>query len=348
MNEPKASMAVLAKTRAMYGRRIRRDDYREMLHKKSVSEVAGYLKYDTQYRKTLSPVQETLIHRGQLEDLLRRDLHERYIRLSRFSISDSLMYKFPFLKYEIDIVLMALRYFDAHEMGHFMANVPGFLIGKVGFDMLALAQAKTGRDLLLQLDHTRYRKLIEPHYDPVTDKFRRSSCEAALYNDYYDQVFAYVDSHFTGNTAGELRKIFQQEVAVSNTAVIYRMKRYFNGEGEEIRRRLICRHDPRSAKELESLIRAKDAEALIEMLRKGRNISTSVGAGPEDYLDIEHIERLFRLRLSRRTVRMSRSPVVVFVAYMALATIEMENLINIIEGIRYGVPESEIESILVM
>ena len=63
---------VSAKVRALYGHRLMPEDYNAMLHAHSVSEVASYLKAHTGYKAALADVNESTLHRGYLETILRR------------------------------------------------------------------------------------------------------------------------------------------------------------------------------------------------------------------------------------------------------------------------------------
>jgi V/A-type H+/Na+-transporting ATPase subunit C len=71
------SQALTAKVHAMYGRRLTPQNYRELVRKQSVSEVAAYLKQQTAYSPLLRDINENFIHRGQLENILRRDLFDQ-------------------------------------------------------------------------------------------------------------------------------------------------------------------------------------------------------------------------------------------------------------------------------
>jgi V/A-type H+-transporting ATPase subunit C len=45
--------ALSGKTRAMFGRLLTSKDYHEMVQKRSVSDIASYLKYNTHYKDVL-------------------------------------------------------------------------------------------------------------------------------------------------------------------------------------------------------------------------------------------------------------------------------------------------------
>ena len=68
----KASNAVLAKARALYGRRLRAEDYRRLTDCHTMTELANELKALPLYANTLAEVNPTYARRAQLENLLRQ------------------------------------------------------------------------------------------------------------------------------------------------------------------------------------------------------------------------------------------------------------------------------------
>ena len=75
---PYSSNVILAKARAMYGRCLTAQDFHNLLACHSVSEIASYLKNRTAYAGVLADINESTIHRGHLESLLRRKLWNDY------------------------------------------------------------------------------------------------------------------------------------------------------------------------------------------------------------------------------------------------------------------------------
>ena len=51
---------------------------------------------------------------------------------------------------------------------------------------------------------------------------------------------------------------------------------------------------------------------------------------------------------ARRHIHYSIHPMVVLVSYIILMDVELDDIINIIEGIRYGMPPEEIKPMLVL
>ena len=106
----KASNAVLAKARALYGRRLRAEDYRRLTDCRTMTELANELKALPLYANTLAEVNPTYARRAQLENLLRQSQYERFDSLCRYDRSaGSSVYQYLTLCCEVDELTAALR-----------------------------------------------------------------------------------------------------------------------------------------------------------------------------------------------------------------------------------------------
>ena len=98
-----SSGAIPAKARAKYGRRLTSEDYNNLIHCKTVAEVANYLKSNTYYNDVLSQLNEHNIHRGQVELLLKQKLFYDFDELCRYeSRSGNGFSSFIVIRYEIN------------------------------------------------------------------------------------------------------------------------------------------------------------------------------------------------------------------------------------------------------
>ena len=73
MGNTQASNAILAKARAMYGRRLTARNYQELLNCRDLPDLISYLKTRTSYSEALQAANPATTHRAQLETLLRFD-----------------------------------------------------------------------------------------------------------------------------------------------------------------------------------------------------------------------------------------------------------------------------------
>ena len=118
---------ILAKARAMYGNSLKSQNYLELLNCHSVSEVASYLKNRTSYAVMLTEINETTIHRGHLEMLLRRKLFNDYSSLSRYDATVGMhMSAYIIRRGEIDQIIQCLRLMNAGRSDEFFFSMPLF------------------------------------------------------------------------------------------------------------------------------------------------------------------------------------------------------------------------------
>lgn len=106
--------AVLAKARALYGSRLRADDYRRLMACRTMTELAAALKEYPLYSEALADVNPQYARRVQLENLLRQSLYTRYDSLCRYDRSaGSKVYEYFTLCCEVDELTPAMRCLDA-------------------------------------------------------------------------------------------------------------------------------------------------------------------------------------------------------------------------------------------
>ena len=140
---PYSSNVILAKARAMYGRCLTAQDFHNLLACHSVSEIASYLKNRTAYAGVLADINESTIHRGHLESLLRRKLWNDYASLSRYDRTVGMrMSDYLIQLAEIQQILACLRLMSAGRTQEFFFAMPMFLNGHTHLDLARMAHSK--------------------------------------------------------------------------------------------------------------------------------------------------------------------------------------------------------------
>ena len=139
MSSEMASNAILAKARAMYGKCLSDNDYRQLMDCRNVSEVASYLKSRTNYRAVLAGLNENEVHRGQLEPILRQNLYYDISSLSRYARDKSLVFSnFIISEMEIEQIIRCLTLLNIGKSEELIYSVPMALdsFTKVSFEAL--------------------------------------------------------------------------------------------------------------------------------------------------------------------------------------------------------------------
>lgn len=337
--------AIFTKSKAMYGRMLTVSDYEQLMHKSSVPDCAAYLKSQTHYSAVLRDVQETQIHRGALETLLRREMFERFIRLTHYAGRENRFFFDYFVtKLEIQFIINCVRLIGSDSQNEFMQSVPGYVVPYMTFDVLKLSTVNSSSELMEVLKGTPYFKVLTPLLSdgklpslPVV--------EHALLEYYYAHVYQLVDRQFRGDTGRQLKSLFATQAQLHNIQAIYRLKRTFGGKPEEIERILLNYKGRLPRHIVEELIHAPSAERVLEILSSSRYRSYF---HPDHFRYIEYSTGSIRYNVAKRYLTFSQSPPVAFVAFMILNEIEIDNIINIIEGVRYRLDVSSIRPLLIL
>lgn len=136
-----SSNVILAKARAMYGRRLTRANYRELLECRTVSEVASYLKNQTPYGSILAGINESDIHRGQLEIRLRQKLFEDNSALCRYEVTIGEHFaNYLISRGEIEQILHSLVLLEGDVPEEYLFAMPAYLTAHTHLDLTALSQ----------------------------------------------------------------------------------------------------------------------------------------------------------------------------------------------------------------
>lgn len=338
--------AIMTKVRALYGKRLTENDYDNLLSKKTVGEVAAYLKKETCYAQDLQEVKEELVHRGQLENLVRRRPLDIYTRLLKYAYSETLFLRLYVMQNEIEQLLTAIRLLNAGNMDRYIITLPVHLARLMSFDLFAMAGARSFDELLNVLEHSDYYRVVGRFRPSGAHKIVDiTTFEAALLTYYYQTALDIAARDYHGDTRENLRQLFYRQVAVHNLSVIFRM-RYFLKSDRDVAAARMVRVEGQSSKLLDRLLQMADIREMQEFLAGVGPLRRIGFAWSEDGWQMARQMTDLRRRFSQRMFRFSTQPAVVVITYMTLLDAEINNVVNIIEGIRYGVPPAELKSLL--
>ena len=223
----KASNAVLAKARALYGRRLRAEDYRRLTDCHTMTELANELKALPLYANTLAEVNPTYARRAQLENLLRQSQYERFDSLCRYDRSaGSSVYQYLTLCCEVDELTAALRCLDAGRPGDYLYRLPDFLEQRCSIDLYALAKATDLQSLLAAVQGTPWAKVLAPLANAKPDRGLTAQAEPLMQEYRHRALVAMAPKPAKQGEQPGLRELIELECdtsAVSNAARLIRV-----------------------------------------------------------------------------------------------------------------------------
>lgn len=337
-----SSNVILAKARAMYGRRLTKQNYTDLLACHSVNEIAAYLKSHTVYGGILSGVNDAEIHRGRLEALLRQKVFEDSAALCRYEISVGEQFaQYILQRAETEQIMHSLMHLMAGSPEEYLFSMPAYLNRHTHIDLPALGRIKSFDDLLNALAHTQYYRILQ-RFRPIQNQpIDYYGIENALYQELYGLCYRIIKEHTHGETRRQLTELFQVYMDLENYDSIVRLKFNYHAGPDFIRSSLFP-FGTLKERHITALLEAETPEAAREALR-----GTSIGKyllqtdAPEELLTMQ-----VEYKECRQKIRFSTHPSVVMLSYIFLMQIELHDITNIIEGIRYQVPSDEIASLL--
>ncbi|WP_411677732.1 V-type ATPase subunit [Caproicibacter sp.] len=340
-----SSQVVLTKARAMYGKRLTPQNYKDLLACKTVGEVAGYLKSNTVYSKVLSGIEESEVHRGQLEAKLRQKLLEDYAALCHFEITLGEHFAKYFIeRNEIEQILRAILLLDAGMPEEYIFNMPSYLLRHTKINLKSLSKIKNFDDLLGALGNTAYRKILEPFRPGENGWINYTGIESALYANLYAKVFRIVKKSTHGETTRQLNEILKSYIDLTNFARIVRLKVTYHANPEFIKKALLPYG---SLKEnlLDEMINTNSEGEIVSLLE-----TTDIG---RHALKFEHdyvgeIPRRMNFRNCHHYIDFSTHSSVVLISYIFTCEAEINDIITIVEGIRYQLATDEIKKLLIV
>jgi len=330
----------------MYGRRVTPADYEELMKKRSVGDIAAYLRDNTHYREVLGQVDPSAIHRGQLEHQLRSLRYIQYQRLIAYNFGQKKAFGYLYFREELLQLLALLRYLSGkgqgQAAGQYDFHYDQRLVGHTSYDLEKLVEIKSYSELLDFLGDSPNGRILHRFPPDQSGQIDLMGCEQAFSTYYYKRLLTLIDRELRGDARRAMREAVYQRIDNDNLTQTYRLKRFFHSDAEFIRKSLLPFRTP-SQKLIDRMIGAESTAQLHALLE---NAGLVAEGSYENNDFIENIVLHLRAKQSKRDMRNSSHPLVVLYAYMTHLEIELEDIINIIESVRYGLPVDEMRKML--
>jgi len=139
-------------------------------------------------------------------------------------------------------------------------------------------------------------------------------------------------------TNKELLSMIGQEIDLLNFIWIYRSKHYFNYSKEMINSIIIPKMYKLTKKNINDLIDAESYDDMLAILK-----TTIYKKVFDDEKDLEHSKDVYLYKQYRTLFRTKLFNICTVFCMINLIDVEIKNLINVIEGVRYGISEQEIQ-----
>ncbi|TYQ17695.1 UNVERIFIED_CONTAM: V/A-type H+-transporting ATPase subunit C [Acetivibrio alkalicellulosi] len=336
--------SVSSKTRSLHGKLLSANDYDVIIGKKTVHDVAAYLKNNTGYRTLLSDINENIVHRGELENLLKTSLQNDYAKLLKFLGGKTKVFlETSFLRYEIEDLKIILRVLSTDQSKNLLAESLVFLkkYSDLDADKLMLSQSVT--EFIENLKGTEYYNVLAP-FAYKKDRQRLFDMEMDLDLYFFKMILDAKDKYLSGKDKKNIADYFGVEIDILNIFWIYRCKKFFNLPKEVILNHVIPQWHNLSKRQLIDLASSRNIEEFKELASKTKYKKILI---PDEEQMWETNYMFYVYKIYKRHLLSGNYSFRTVMAYLHLKELDIKNIITVIEGIRYSLPKDEIKTFVI-
>jgi V/A-type H+/Na+-transporting ATPase subunit C len=329
--------AVNSKVKALKGKMLKEGHYEKLLQCKDFKSAVSILKEETRYGEFLDKYDVDTLHRGKLEVILARNFTSVYEKfLNYFNSEYRRLLKNLFLRWEIEDLKIIIR---GKYLGSSKEEIESKLIAKSSLNTINydyLLALKDVEEVIEGLKGSRYYRCAKNSAKDISKK--------GLFKFETNLDFIYFSSirkelkHLDKENKEVVYSIIGLEADLLNLGWIYRGKFFYNIPAEELFNYTIYDGYKLSKEDLKKLCYASSRWGFYRLLEK---TPYSHIYEKDDSISIEKREREFQKKHFSKYFRESKTNVSVIMSYLVLYSIELRDIISIIEQKRYYVDISE-------
>ncbi len=341
----KASNALYAKCRAMFGKRLTQHDIDTLLNSRSLSEIAIYLKANTRYASALANVDERITHRGQLETELNKMLFEQFEALCRYELSvGEPLADFVLNRMELRQYLTFLQQLASGHPQDYLFTLPYFFKKHAGANLMELSEVRSFSEFL---EHIK-KSIFYDRLKSLDCNFEYAVVENLMYSALYDTAIDACRKYYSGSAQSELLDLLGTEIELHNVMAAYRLKRFYNASPQTVAGMIYPYQCRISRRVMNDIINAETADEVLNILLTRTAYRREVNIEQISKHHIDNVFRELRYKRAHHYIHFSTNPSVVLLSYMTLTETELNEIITIIEGVRYGLTPERISELIVM
>ena len=336
--------ALAAKCRSMKGRLLTKEQYFALAGQPGLPEAVEYLKSSTAYSQLLADAEPTHIHRARLEQLLEKNLLDAYAKLYTFTSGNERKF-FGLLieEFTINYLLDAIRATDYDDSMEFY-HIPSFIREHSKIDFTRIFRTDSKEEILAALKPSDYYDTLAP---VMNDQTSFGDIESELVRAYYKKLMKKIPGLFSGEELCDILGAVHSRIDMINIAVILRMRRFrtLRGDSDSVSLEL-TEVFPRLIPIFGRLRESDISELCSANLSVADTISRfcEIERRPVFELDENSSTGEYgsRLIFARSKKLAGKSSAAAALGYLTLLGTETDNLIYILEALRYGLSKDSI------
>ena len=325
--------ALNAKMRGMYANSLNKDELDELLRQNNLKDTIYYLKNKF---PSLDNIDESM-HRKEIEQELDNLFINNILKIEKYlNAEEKNIFRSFLLKYELDCVKNVLRNITTNrDLTKYLKDIDNWT-NKLFNEIRGINSVKSKKEFFEILKKQEYYCILQ-EYEEI-DSIKLEEVEVRLDKFYFTKIY-----NLSESLSLEFKDIIGSEIDLLNIVWCYRSRKNFGYFDDEIRNIIIPINYKIRKDIINKLIETEDFEEVKYLLQKTpyKNVFTT-----KDY--IEHDKGKFLNDKYLKCFKRELFDICTVFCNINLLDIEIKNIINIIEGIRYKLDKSEIQKRIII
>ena len=325
--------SLVAKLKGMKAKNLTKTDIEDLLKQNNLVSVNNILKQKNYHLSGLEDNFDRIKIENELNKILIDDIEKIYKYLSS---KDKERLRIYVSEYEIDILIRILKKIKLSKIEDSEIQNIELWTERIFKELKGITRINTINEFLQYADKTDFKELLEENLkDKNINDVDLFMLEMKLDILYFENVFKNIKDASSS-------KLIKDKIELTNIIWIYRMKKFYNMETDEINSNII-KTDKQSTL-IQEIIKQNDCENIIEVLKKSKykNIFK------EDEKYFENYAKRYMYRKYKKIFEQGKYNFSTIIAYLNLDEILIENIINIVGGIEYEIDKKLIQEKIII
>lgn len=320
----------------MKGMLLKYEDYENLISLGNVEQIVIKLREYTSYKSLIENIPQNIIYqRGLLEQNLTISTSNDFYKIYNFVLHYNTKKYLSIYNLQHDIKTLKIIIASIYDERNIDLNKEYIVFNKKStLNIKTLASSNTIEELISNLKGTEFYDVLNTAYKDTTNLFDLNM-RLDLY--YYMKLWKLQNKYLDKSNKKEVSKINGVEIDIQNILWIYRLKTYYKIKPEFIYTYLIPYHYKISNQEIKSMAESNSVEEL-----RANVLNTKYKKYFEVEKNLGKVHKNIMKNMYERTIKLNRNSIAVIINYFYLKEIEVNNLISLLEGVRYKLSPNEI------
>ncbi|SET27859.1 V0D/AC39 family V-type ATPase subunit [[Clostridium] polysaccharolyticum] len=329
---------IITKVKAMSSHLVTPKDYEHIASLETTADFINFLRTKPSYNLIFKDVNETTIHRGQIEELIKISLLMDFQRIYTFATREQRKFlDIFFFRYEVNILKDCLEQIYNQKSTLHLADFQPFFEKHSVLNLNTLAGCTSLDEFIVGLEGSRYYNLFLTLHNSM-ENVSLSDYETQLDIYFFQQIWKTINKQFKGKEKKRMLSLFGTQIDMLNIMWVYRSKKFYTVDAKEIYLSIIPIHFHLTK---EQLIRLVEAAGTSEFLLAISNTHYHNIIQPGNKQTIEYTTFFSMNHLYKKLTSESSHSMLHILYYLFLKEKELDFVTTALECIRYHLEPNE-------